>query len=293
MIAIVVVVAITGDVISAATAQVLNNKAEQNEPTITQAGNKATPTTAVASEQLNAQAGSSANNQRTEDQGWLKIATHQLPSTHDGNQMTLPLSGTLIHSTRGKVFDKQGAQSGAKAWHFTVDRDGQIYQHLSLNSVGIHAGPSEMILADGSTTGSVNSRTIGIELANYGGVVQFEGADLKPVWKFLEEPLQDCDKDNLPTFKDVEISNSLLSRMKIAGKLKVGDAEYDGYWEEYPSVQIDGLLSLLQAIQQSKWKAALNTIVPHSKVAKCPVGRKLDPGPLFPAEKLNEFNYAP
>jgi N-acetyl-anhydromuramyl-L-alanine amidase AmpD len=299
MLAVALVLATTGSLVGIASAQVINNNAEKNEPTITKAGSKATPTTAVASGQPSSQGGVSANNQKTEEQGWLSIATH-LPSAKDGDEMTQPLIGTLIHSTRWPSFNdanKQNAQTGPLAWHFTVDRDGQIYQHLSLKNKGIHAGDAEMALPTGGTTKQVNSRTIGIELVNLGGTVKFlEGANLDVKWRNVTEPKSDCDTGQVVTpvkFSNaLTVSSSVVSRMKIAGpKVTVEGAEYDAYWEEYPAVQIDALVTLLKAMQQTKWKAAVSSLVAHAKVARCPVGRKLDPGPLFPADRLSGFNY--
>jgi len=296
-----VVLVVLADTVAAA--DVLNDDAEKNAPRVTEAGDKATPDKAVAGGRPNSK--SSSNPKRTEEQGWLLSIAEQLPNVADRKRKRKGLIGTVIHSTRGVEWGPK-ARKNAKAddlsWHFTVDRDGKIYQHLSLNSWGAHAGHSKLVL-DGKTFEYLNDWTIGIELTNLGGTIQVldVGDRTKWAWRNWVEPkwTKECTLDEPAKLSktNIPVSASLGSRMALAGQQLVyqdatGTAvSVDAYWEEYSPAQIDGLIRLLRAIEQSTWYPAVGVLVAHSMIATCPEGRKIDPGPRFPWDKLQGFKY--
>lgn len=288
--------------------QILHKKAEQNEARVTDAGAKATPTKAVATSAATdeARSGSEASNV-----GWLDGIAVRLDAKKKGEIRTSPLVGIVIHSTRGPNGQntlKKVQTDDATSWHFTVDRDGTVYQHVALNVTAAHAGDALLQLADGRTTDKLNDETLGIELTNLGGLVKDTGSDGKPGWKIWEAPKRKKEDKkyhyvpaSLPA-ETMKLPAAVENRMKQAGELKVpkdpADPQsaclsYDAYYEEFPPKQIDALVSLLEAIGATEWHRATQVLVAHQRVATKPIGRKIDPGPLFPWEALQGFNYLP
>ena len=74
---------------------------------------------------------------------------------------TIVLHATVFTTAAEVCEHFQKAEPGVSA-HYTIDRDGAVFQHVSETKQAFHAGVSEM--PDGRT--SVNDFSIGIELIN-------------------------------------------------------------------------------------------------------------------------------
>lgn len=142
--------------------------------------------------------------------------------------------------------------------HFVVGRKGEIYQCVALNKVAWHAGAST-IKIDDELVKNLNGCSIGIELANRGIIHKIDGkffckfgGDMRPY-----EGIQPIKA--VYTGPDKRVINS--------------------YWEPYSVPQISELQKLLKCLEEE----GIDTthIFGHDEIA-IPVGRKIDPGPLFP-----------
>jgi N-acetylmuramoyl-L-alanine amidase len=179
-------------------------------------------------------------------------------SPHFSNRKGHKIEAIVIHYTGG------GSAIGTAKWfrnthsrvsaHYIISRRGKIIQCVGLDNAAWHAGRSR--LPTGSA--NVNQKTIGIELANRGYLIEDEqslyyerGGDLRP---FLGNASK---------------SNQVL----------------DLYWEIYPREQLEALASLLDHLRYKEGlnKQVLKNIWGHEEIA-IPKGRKQDPGPLFPWE---------
>jgi N-acetyl-anhydromuramyl-L-alanine amidase AmpD len=56
--------------------------------------------------------------------------------------------------------------------------------------------------------------------------------------------------------------------------------EVEGWWEPYDDRQIGALVELLELLRNQGYSQAVADLVGHEEIAM-PIGRKLDPGPLF------------
>jgi len=144
--------------------------------------------------------------------------------------------------------------------HFVVSRDGRTTQLVELVMKAWHAGTSEMqvgkeVLSDASRF------TIGVELANC-GLLQKIGDD------FFYEVGRD-----LKLYRGPE---------PVRASLHYDDGHaVAGWWEPYQDAQMDALQDLLRALTARGHGEAAANLVGHEEVA-VPLGRKTDPGPLFP-----------
>jgi N-acetylmuramoyl-L-alanine amidase len=160
----------------------------------------------------------------------------------------------IIHYTAG------GAASGSIRWlcdpaakasaHLVIDRDGTVTQLVDFGDRAWHAGGSSSSW-NGRT---VNERSIGIELANYGPLYQERG-----VW-FAEATKKPI---TCPVVTDA------------SGKA----------WEGYPEAQLAALERVLAELVRAfpvlatPSPGALPRITGHQNVDP---SRKRDPGPAFP-----------
>ncbi len=154
----------------------------------------------------------------------------------------------VIHFTSGASakssinFWKSTAANGASA-HIVIDRDGTIYQCRPFNRTCGHAGVSRW-----KGFRSLNSCTIGIELANAGDDVTLAQAHSK-----------------LPRV-----------RAKHKNETRIKD------WEAYPAAQLEACERLSKALVE---RYNLDDVIGHEDIAP---NRKNDPGPAFPMGKLRK-----
>ena len=133
--------------------------------------------------------------------------------------------------------------------HFVIDRDGTVYQCVSLNDKAWHAGVSEW---PKTKQKNCNDFTIGIELANWGWLTK------KPDGSWV-------------TYNGKAYTGPVV---EAGGKM----------WEAYPEAMIASLNDVLAAVS---FKLGIpitpDTVVGHEHIAP---GRKTDPGPAFPWKQL-------
>lgn len=157
----------------------------------------------------------------------------------------------VIHNTAGATgmssIEYWKSQGGAVCAHFVIERDGTIIQCRPCNRTAGHAGKSRWQGFIG-----LNSCSIGIELANAGfdtpGRDAFDWASRQPQFQ------------------------SRMARHKHGGPTVE--------WEMYPQAQLDACTKLAKALKE---RYNLDDIIGHEDCSK---GRKVDPGPVFPMQKL-------
>ena len=136
---------------------------------------------------------------------------------------------------------------------------------MALDHAAWHAGVSEMLI-DGEMEGNANLFTIGIELANH-GFVQKIGDEFyyslgRTLKKYRREP---------PEQGTLIYDNS---------------SEISGWWEPYPDPQMDALQDLLRRLTRAWHADAASNLIGHEEIGM-PLGRKKDPGPLFPWDRFS------
>lgn len=170
----------------------------------------------------------------------------------------------VIHYTGGGDADGSiswlcNPQSKASA-HFVISRSGDIRQLVDLECAAWHAGVSEMEVR-GSMVANCNWFTIGVELANHGYLQKLNGDFFYEVGRSLKKYRREP-----PKFGRLEYDNG---------------QNFEGWFEPYPDAQIDALQGLLAKLSVSGWREAAQNLIGHEEIA-LPLGRKQDPGPLFP-----------
>lgn len=145
--------------------------------------------------------------------------------------------------------------------HTVIGRDGVIFQCVGLRDRAWHAGPS----AWGGRK-DCNSFMLGIEIANW-GLLQKRGD------KFFTYLKKDPKSDPWT--------------MPYVGPEPVAAAYAGGsptqYWEPYPEVQIQAVISCIRTMMAQHPTIVLANIVGHNDVAP---ERKVDPGPHFPWQRV-------
>ncbi len=173
---------------------------------------------------------------------------------------------TAAGSAMGSVKWLRMPEAKASA-HFVISRKGTIYQLAHLDMATWHAGRSEMVI-DGESRSDANKFTIGIELANYGLLPLNEiGVPcVKVGGRLLPYP-----DDSLPPIK---------------ARLEYDNGEsVEGFWEPYPEKQLSALRGVLQRLHDHGLGDAVERLAGHEEIAM-PFGRKRDPGPLFPWDRI-------
>ena len=166
----------------------------------------------------------------------------------------LVLHYTASSSIDGTFNTFKSSKSDSSA-HFTIDYDGQIYQHVPLNRKAWHAGKSTYAGYNG-----LNSHSFGIELENYGHM-EIIGDGRYKTWfgKVVERG------DEFHTGEEigfVETNHPNMSSKKYA-------------WCLPPSEQIESTILLSQFLMK---KYNLLECVKHDEIS---VGRKWDTGPIL------------
>lgn len=168
----------------------------------------------------------------------------------------------VIHFTSGASaqssvnFWKTPEAKGASA-HLVIDRDGSIIQCRPFNRTCGHAGEPGKSKWKGFD--GLNSCSIGIELANAGDSANPDATAFKS-------------KRNPGGFKLP--AGVIQARHKNGGPLTS--------WEVYPKAQLDALFAVSKALTK---RYNLDDLIGHED---CSPGRKNDPGPAFPMQKLRE-----
>lgn len=162
----------------------------------------------------------------------------------------------VVHFTAGASLDSSVASlcdpaSKASA-HSVVGRDGAIVQLVPFNEIAWHAGASTL----GSRTG-LNKYSIGIEIDNAGRLTQTASGDFL-TWFGRRIQKEDA-------IQGIHRNETSAS-----------------WWQAYTQAQIDGVFELCDLLVR---KYAIKTIVGHEEISP---GRKSDPGPAFPLDRLRD-----
>jgi N-acetylmuramoyl-L-alanine amidase len=181
---------------------------------------------------------------------------------------------TIIH------YDGSPIGRAAVAWmcnpvsrvsaHAHIDRDGTVTELVPWTKTAWHAGVAAIRL-NGVLYQDVNGIAIGIELANIGKLKQYNGRYYYTVYDAARGINVDREwHGTTPVSATLTYSTGLVST---------------GLWEPFPDVQIQALVSYLDKIRAAGFVDAATNLYGHDEVA-LPVGRKSDPGPVFPWDKL-------
>jgi len=145
-----------------------------------------------------------------------------------------------------------------------------VWQLVPLSKKAWHAGYSEAIMpSTGEMESNANRFTIGVEFANHGLLEHHSDGYF---YYYIGSSRYLYRRDAQPT------------RAKL-----VYDVGYSifGYWEPYRTAQIVAAARLIEDIENACCRRL--QIVGHEDIAM-PMGRKSDPGPLFPWDQFNRRN---
>jgi len=159
----------------------------------------------------------------------------------------------IIHYTVGSTAKSSAdylARNDVKASaHLVIGRDGTIYQLVPFNIAAWHAGESTY----GNRTG-FNKYSIGIELDNAGPLTKTGNSFISTFGKVYPE------------------SEAILAKHR--------NETTERYWHAFTEVQIRTCIDICNALIS---KYNIKSILGHEEI--CP-GRKTDPGPAFPLDKI-------
>lgn len=197
---------------------------------------------------------------------WIPGTTRdEVPNRQHGKMQGGP-SFVVWHFTGGPGSPRSWLRqrTDGVCWHFTIERDGEIFQHAGLDSILWHAGVNRY-----------NASAVGIELANLGPVVQFTGPwleDPEPGLLSLEECQRRCFGRKVDGRK---------WRMPRSSQVYV---HTDGsLWEAFSAAQQRQVIEL--GIGLAKARPALledSAHLGHSEI----LPHKKDPGPAFAGLRL-------
>jgi N-acetylmuramoyl-L-alanine amidase len=135
--------------------------------------------------------------------------------------------------------------------HVVVDYDGSITQLIPFHKIAWHAGRSSWLDRTG-----LNDYSIGIEIVNAGRLEKSGN-----VWRSWFGR----------TYQEEEVVHAVHKNESIPS-----------WWHRYTEAQISTVLELCKAIMKSY---DIRFILGHDEISP---GRKTDPGPAFPMEKLRD-----
>lgn len=166
-------------------------------------------------------------------------------------------SGAASRDYMMKSPAEKGAASGTRRYasaHVVVDRDGTLWQIAPFDRKARHAGRSRWKGLE-----SLNSYSIGIEIANFGWLdPQGDGSYKRP---------------DTPRF---------AARDVMIGPMP-GGTEVKG-WENYAAAQLDTVERVTEALL-GKYPSIIE-VVGHQHISP---GRKFDPGPAFPMQRFRNL----
>jgi len=196
----------------------------------------------------------------------MKITNHHLESS-EVEQIACPKNNKpfaqgqpdsiVMHYTAGsnglssaKYLAKNNVKASA---HLVIDRTGKIYQLVPFNHEAWHAGASEYAGRSG-----YNHYSIGIEIDN-AGVLEKSGNDYL-AWFGKKYPAEEV----------IQATH----RNETSPK----------YWHIYTQQQIQLCMDICELLIETY--PQINSIVGHEEISP---GRKSDPGPAFPLDKIRNL----
>ena len=185
-----------------------------------------------------------------------RVAKFESTDKHSGNFSNKQLPDTIvIHYTAGGTADNavrtfKDPDIMASA-HLIVDFDGSIIQMFPFNKIGWHAGKS----AWKDRTG-LNHYSIGIEIVNAGKLTYTGSA-----WEAWFGR----------TYEESEVVRAVHR-----------NRNEEEFWHKYTEKQIASVFDICKSLKKYY---DIQYILGHEEISP---GRKIDPGPAFPMEKLRE-----
>lgn len=165
------------------------------------------------------------------------------------NPDTIVIHYTASNNVKGDIRTLYESNKEASV-QFVIDTDGTTYQLMPANRVAWHAGKSRL----GNRTG-LNKYSFGIEIVNPGFLTEHSDGSLATWYNQIVEK-------------------------KDATKLKHKNENFERYWHNYTGEQINAAIELCQALCDTY---NISNIVGHDDISP---GRKQDPGPAFPLDKV-------
>jgi N-acetyl-anhydromuramyl-L-alanine amidase AmpD len=208
----------------------------------------------------------------------VNIVSMPLPHFLKGRKS--PPEMIVVHYSAGytaqSCFNALNAQKLSA--HFTIDRDGTIVQHVDMKNRAFHAGGASSTWLG---AGNVNSRSIGIELVNFGWTKAFTEAEnkLRSFVSPKDDPEVGDDLRPVATTGRRENQVRVLTRQPSKTYPDHRPAWRSYQWCDYPAVQIRALIELTIYIKKAYPTIITPNIVGHEH---CDPQRKVDPGPAFP-----------
>lgn len=213
----------------------------------------------------------------------MKVKKHKLVGENVSFDKTTKTSGEfkenlpdtiIIHYTAGESTDiavkvLKNPKIKASA-HMVVGLEGEVVQLADLNVVTWHAGKSAFKLPSGYRK-SFNRYSIGIEISNPGYLYKNPKGDGYLTW--YDKRYQDKGKQVTPIPED-KVFKGKHRNYPNSPRLDT--------WYKYPDVQLKKVWEICEAIKK---EYPIKYILGHEEIAP---GRKSDPGPAFPLEKLRE-----
>lgn len=155
----------------------------------------------------------------------------------------------ISYSATVKSFGPAGSKKASA--HLVISRGGEVTQMVAFNRRAWHAGESFW-----NGLSDLNTHSVGIELENHGYLHQ-QGDG-----KFLSD-----------NHELVDPSHAVQARHK-------NPKSNARYWERYPPAQLDACEGICDALVK---QYGIQEILGHDDVSP---GRKSDPGPAFPMERI-------
>ncbi len=165
----------------------------------------------------------------------------------------------IVHFTAGGSLDssiKWMNREGSKvSCHLAVGQKGEIIQMVPFNKIAWHAGKSSHHGIDG-----LNKCSIGIEIDNAG--MLDESVDGESFYSWFEKKYE---------AKDVFCAGHRNSSNRLA------------YWHKFTKEQIEDIQDICELLINTY--PTIKYILGHDEISP---GRKIDPGPAFPIEKIRD-----
>lgn len=211
---------------------------------------------------------------KLDNPSWLPVPS---PNFHPGRGRQ-QVSGVVMHFTAAgsgkgtaEYFAKRSYEWKGKTYevnassHIVIDRDGTVYQCVSMRDRAWHAGPATLWKGQKLARGmNVNDFTVGIELANWG--------ELKP------DPER-------PGFFVNYLGKPFKAGLLYHSQMTTG--VLPTVWEGYPEPQINGLIQALKFIVHTYPAIKREDVLGHEQIQD----NKDDPGPAFPWARVLDATF--
>jgi N-acetyl-anhydromuramyl-L-alanine amidase AmpD len=170
--------------------------------------------------------------------------------------------------------------------HFTIERDGRLFRHVSDDDRCWHAGGGSW-----AGLGSINSHSLGFEIANLGWLDGFySGGSKFVVFDPAKHGIEEFEpgKNGRVWHRTETYGSSATTVLTRTECKKYPDHRVqwkDKFWSIYPNKQLDSTFWLIWSWMR-KYDILPENVVGHEHVDP---SRKQDPGPHFPWRKFEAF----